>query len=196
MENLDCRGLACPGPVIQVKKVLEKTSPGGSFSIQLDSEASRDNVRRFAESKGALVHIEERKGNNIHLTISKPSDAQTPRHGDAEKKPPVVFIASDTLGKGDDKLGQILMEGFITTLLEQDQVPDRILFLNTGVKLAVEGSTVAATLEKLTDRGCEVLVCGTCLDFLGLMDQLVVGSVSNMYDIQGAMLTASSVISP
>ena len=196
MENLDCRGLACPGPVIQVKKVLEKTSPGGSFSIQLDSEASRDNVRRFAESKGALVNGETGNDGSIVLTITVPSAAEKSGHSGTEQNPPVVLITTETIGTGSEKLGRILMEGFITTLLEQDHVPDRILFLNTGVKLAVKGSAVAGTLEKLADRGCEVLVCGTCLDFLGLMDQLVVGTVSNMYDIQGAMLTASSVISP
>ena len=194
MENLDCRGLACPGPVIQVKKVLEETSPGNSFSIQLDSEASRDNVRRFAQSRGALVSGEEGDGGSFVLKITVSPDAETRRHGDTGKKPPVVLITTETIGTGNEKLGRILMEGFITTLLEQDQVPDRILFLNTGVKLAVTGSSVLDTLEKLTDRGCEILVCGTCLDFFGLMDQLAVGSVSNMYDIQGAMLNATSLI--
>jgi selenium metabolism protein YedF len=194
MENLDCRGLACPGPVIQAKKVLEKTSPGGSFSIKLDSEASRDNVRRFAESKGALVNVEEGNDGEILLTITVPSAAETSGADGAERKPPVVLITAETIGTGSEKLGRILMEGFITTLQEQDQVPDRILFLNTGVKLAVQGSSVLDTLEKLTDRGCEILVCGTCLDFFNLKEKLVAGAVSNMYDIQGAMLTASNVI--
>ena len=194
MKNLDCRGLACPGPVIQVKKTLEEASPGTSFSIDLDSEASRDNVRRFAESRGADIRIEERAEGIIRLTIKAPLDAETRRHGDAEKKNPVVLIAAETIGEGDEKLGRILMEGFINTLLEQDRMPDRILFMNSGVKFTVQGSAVLETLGKMTDRGCEILVCGTCLKFFSLMDKLSVGTVSNMFDIQGALLEAESVI--
>lgn len=201
MKNLDCRGLACPGPVIQVKKTLEETPPGASFSIDLDSEASRDNVRRFAESRGAGVTVQEGAEGDFRLVITASPDAETrPRQGcgaaGTDKRPPVIFIARDTVGSGDDKLGRILMEGFINTLPEQDRIPDSILLMNAGVKLAVQGSAVSGALRILTDRGCEILVCGTCLEFFSLADKLAVGTVSNMYDIQKALLTASSVVSP
>ena len=199
MKNLDCRGLACPGPVIQVKKSLEKTPAGGSFSIDLDSEVSKDNVRRFAEGRGAQVTFQERADGSTRLTIKAPLDTETRlRQGydaaGAGKRPPVIFIAGDTVGSGDDKLGRILMEGFINTLLEQDRLPDQILFMNSGVKLTVQGSVVLDTLQKLTDRGCEILVCGTCLEFFSLMEKVSVGTVSNMFDIQGALLKTVSVI--
>ena len=218
MKNLDCRGLACPGPVIQVKKTLEETPHGASFSIDLDSEVSRDNVRRFAESRGAGVSVQEGAGGSTRLVITVPLDTETrgsayanahrpaspfakatedkaaDKRGDTEKKPPVVFIASETIGEGDDKLGRILMEGFINTLPEQDRIPDKILFMNAGVKFTLQSSAVSGTLKKLTDRGCEILVCGTCLEFFSLTDKLSVGTVSNMFDIQGALLEADSVI--
>jgi selenium metabolism protein YedF len=203
MKNLDCRGLACPGPVIQVKKTLEETPHGASFSIDLDSEVSRDNVRRFAESRGAEVSVREGVEGAVRLFITAPAAPKTGKQGnhtvgitggETGNKPPVVFIAGETIGEGDDKLGRILMEGFINTLLEQDRIPDRILFMNGGVKFAIQASAVSKTLKKLTDRGCEILVCGTCLEFFSLTDKLSVGTVSNMYDIQGALLEADSVI--
>src|SRR5680860_594398 len=194
MKNIDCRNLACPGPVIQVKKTLEETPPGVSFSVDVNSETSRDNVRRFAESRGAGVRIEEGDGEAICLIITVPLDTApvdtvTRGHGDAmfqkkRDKPPVIFITGETLGQGDDKLGRILIEGFINTLLDQDRIPDRILFMNAGVKFAVQGSAVLKTLGKMTDRGCEILVCGTCLEFFFLSDKVSVGTVSNMFDIQ------------
>jgi selenium metabolism protein YedF len=201
MKNLDCRGLPCPGPVIQVKKTLAETPPGASFSIDLDSEASRDNVLRFAESRGAGVTVQEGAEGDFRLVITASPDAETHlRRGygaaGTGKRPPVVFIAGDTVGSGDDKLGRILMEGFINTLPEQDRIPDSILLMNAGVKLAVQGSAVSSALKILTDRGCEVLVCGTCLEFFSLTDKLSVGTVSNMFDIQMILLEASSVISP
>jgi selenium metabolism protein YedF len=198
MKNLDCRGLACPGPVIQVKKTLEETPHGASFSIDLDSEVSRDNVRRFAESRGAGVQIEEGTEGAIRVVITAPAAPETGKRGNGEtgKRPLVVFIASETIGEGDNKLGRILMEGFINTLLEQDRIPDRILFMNGGVKFTIQASAVSNTLKKLTDRGCEILVCGTCLEFFSLTDKFSVGTVSNMYDIQQTLLTASSVVRP
>lgn len=196
MKNLDCRGLACPGPVIQVKKTLEETPDGGSFSIDLDSDASRDNVFRFARSRGAEVQIEEGAERSIRLVITVPMIPETEkwRNGETVTRSPVVLITADTLGEGDDKLGRILIEGFINTLPEQDRVPDRILFLNAGVKLAVQRSTVLDALGKLSDLGCEILVCGTCLEFFSLKDKLAAGTVSNMFDIQRALLEADTVI--
>ena len=198
MKNLDCRGLACPGPVIQVKKNLEEIPHGASFSIDLDSEVSRDNVRRFAESRGAEVSVQEGAEGAVRLVITAPAAPETGKRGNGEtgNKPPVIFIAGETVGSGDDKLGRILMEGFINTLLEQDRIPDRILFMNAGVKFTIQASAVSDTLKKLTDRGCEILVCGTCLEFFSLTDKLSVGTVSNMFDIQGALLEATSVVRP
>jgi selenium metabolism protein YedF len=198
MKNLDCRGLACPGPVIQVKKTLDETPHGASFSIDLDSEASMDNVRRFAESRGAGVSVQEGAEGAVRLVITAPAAPETGKRGNGEtgNRPSVVFIAAETIGEGDDKLGRILMEGFINTLPEQDRAPERILFMNAGVKFTIQGSTVLDSLKKMIDRGCEILVCGTCLDFFSLTDKLSVGTVSNMFDIQGALLEATSVISP
>lgn len=206
MKHLDCTGLTCPGPVIQVKKTLEQTPGGVSFSVDVASEASLDNVRRFAQSRGAAVRWEKTAEGSYRLVITAPSardtdtqadggaDRDTPREGIASGRPPVILITGDTVGKGDDKLGSILMEGFINTLLEQEGAPDRILLMNAGVNLAVEGSAVISSLEALVDRGCEILVCGTCLDFFSLKDRLLVGTVSNMFEIQRALLEADRAV--
>jgi len=190
MEIIDCRGLSCPGPVIQTKKALENLGEGGAIAVDVDSEASRENVRRFAETKGARVNVEE-AGNGVYHLIITASGEEPEKAGDA---PPVVLIADEVLGNGDRKLGKILMEGFINTLAEQEKAPDMILLMNAGVKFAVEDSTVLDIMRDMIDRGSEILVCGTCLDFFGLKEKLAVGMVSNMYDIQRALLTASSVI--
>ena len=38
------------------------------------------------------------------------------------------------------------------------------------------------------------MVCGTCLNFFGITDELKVGEVSNMYDILERMHESSKVI--
>lgn len=192
MKTIDCSGLACPGPVIQAKRELETLSPGESFKVIVDSQASRDNVSRFAQSRGSKVEIAQAGDGVYHLTLT----AAKVDAAEAGMSPPVILIAGDTIGTGDDKLGRILMEGFVNTLAEQEDVPDCIIFMNAGVRFAAEGSSVLGVLRKLTDKGCEILVCGTCLDFFSLKEKLQIGLVSNMYDIQRTILAASSVIRP
>ncbi len=192
MEIIDCRGLACPGPVIQVKKKMEGKPPGSIFAIDVDSEASRENVRRFAQSRGASIFTEEIETGVFRITVTTDSVPTAQK----ELLSPLVFLTSSVLGSGDDKLGGILMEGFVNTLTDQDTVPDKIILMNTGVRLAVEGSPVLDTLTALWESGCEILSCGTCLEYFSLKEKLAVGVVSNMFDIQNALLEAASVIRP
>jgi len=108
--------------------------------------------------------------------------------------PAVVLIPNDGIGRGDDELGGILIRSFLHTLKEVEPLPDTIIFLNAGAKLMVEGSLVVEDLEALEQRGVEILACGTCLGHFGLKDMIVVGQVSNMYSIAGALLGAGSVV--
>ena len=59
---------------------------------------------------------------------------------------------------------------------------------------ACEGSPVLDDLRALETEGIEMLVCGTCLNYLELTDKLAVGQVSNMYDIAETMLRAGTVV--
>jgi selenium metabolism protein YedF len=192
MERFNCRGQACPGPVLQAKAALERLSPGDSFALEVDGEAARDNVRRFAEGRGAAVAVEGLAG-GWRLTVTA---AEPPATAAPAGRPPAVLLASDSLGHGDDKLGRLLMEGFVATLADQAAPPDRVLLMNGGVRLAVEGAPTAAALRALSDRGCEVLACGTCLDFFAVRERLAAGRASNMFEIQKALLEASSVVRP
>jgi selenium metabolism protein YedF len=106
----------------------------------------------------------------------------------------VVVFASDVMGRGNDELGAVLMRAFIHTLAEGASRPDTMIFMNTGVKLAVEGSEVLPDLKALAGKGAKILACGTCLGFFELKDRLGVGVVSNMYDIAEAMLGAGKLV--
>lgn len=188
MKTIDCRGLACPAPVITVKKALEE---GDRLRVLLDEGAPRENVTRFASNRGCLVE-EEPNGTGWALTITpgKPGTATPPpASGDA-----VLMITSDRLGEGPEELGRLLMKNFIHTLLETGGLPERIFFMNTGVFLTTEGSELLEALEKLRGMGVEILSCGLCLDFFALKDKLVVGGTTNMLTTVESILTAPRVI--
>ena len=43
MKEIDCRGMACPQPVVTAKKALDE-SEGQEFILIVDDLAARDNV--------------------------------------------------------------------------------------------------------------------------------------------------------
>lgn len=104
-----------------------------------------------------------------------------------------VFITTDRLGHGDDELGTLLMKNFLYTLARNEEVPAAVMLMNGGVRLACTGSASLDDLSLLAEKGVPVRACGTCLDFLGLKDQLVVGEVGAMVDSVAALL-ASDVV--
>jgi selenium metabolism protein YedF len=106
---------------------------------------------------------------------------------------PTVFIATDGIGQGDPDLARLLMRGFLYTLTECDVPPMRLILMNAGVKLAVEGSDSLGNLRKIADRGVDILACGTCLEFYKLTDSLGVGRITNMYEIAGFLLQGPTV---
>lgn len=61
MATVDCRGISCPQPVLETKKALEKTGTD-EVLVLVDNPASKENVRRFAESQGYRVQTTEEKG--------------------------------------------------------------------------------------------------------------------------------------
>jgi selenium metabolism protein YedF len=105
-----------------------------------------------------------------------------------------VLVTSDTMGRGDDELGTALMGNFLKTLKEMGDELWRLVFLNSGIRLAVEGSPVVETLTELENDGVTILVCGTCLTHFGMLERRKAGQTTNMLDIVTALQAADSVI--
>jgi selenium metabolism protein YedF len=204
---LDARGLACPEPVVRTKKALEE---GGfeRLDVLVDNLAARENVLRFASYSGCSVSgVDEKDGVfTLHIGVAPGSASNGAAGADLEAAAArascaspegaagaTVFIPSDRVGRGDDELGALLMRGFLYALAEAEIQPKRIIFMNSGVKLAVEGSESLDNLRRLAASGVEILACGTCLDFFKIKDKLAVGRVSNMYEIAGFLLEGRSL---
>ena len=189
MNSLDVRGMSCPAPVVSVKRALEAGE--GELRVLLDDGAPRENVRRFAQGRGYTVQEAPfETGFALTLTVAeKPKVKVVAGPGGA-----VMLIGSDRLGDGPEELGRLLMRNFIMTLLDLSELPDRMLFINTGVLLTAAGSEVIEALEALGNRGVEVLSCGICLDFFKKKDALAAGGVTNMFTIAESLLGARSVV--
>ncbi len=193
--RIDCKGLACPQPVLRTKDLIEE-HPQEIVEITVDNEAAKQNVSRFLESQGWNVSVKE-AGEGVFVVTGAPNTCSFATGGsqdqpDAAQKI-VVFLPSARLGEGSDELGSKLMANFITTLKEMDGLW-RIILVNSGVTLASASSATSSLLKELEEGGVEILVCGTCLEYYGLMDKKAVGVTTNMLDIVTSMQLATKVI--
>ena len=64
---LDCRGLACPQPVIQTKKAIAEAE---TVTTVVDNDTAKTNVSRMGRKEGYAVEVEERD-DGIYLHIGK-----------------------------------------------------------------------------------------------------------------------------
>ncbi len=195
MNEIDARGLACPGPVLQTKAAIEEELQE-DIKIIVDNEAAMQNVSRFLESQGFEASSKEDKSN--FYVIGKRGDvsSQTAKEKkqETEQKKIMVMVATDRLGHGNDELGLKLMLNFISTLKEMGSELWRLVFVNNGVKLTTDGSDVLPVLKEYEKEGLHILVCGTCLTYFDLLDKQKVGETTNMLDIVTAMQLADKVI--
>lgn len=196
MKEIDVRGLACPTPVLQTKSAIEEVNQG-LIKVIVDNEASKQNVCRFLESRNFETSIKE-NGDDF-LIIGKRKEGISPEVSTDKKartdtKKIMVMLATDRMGFGDDELGLKLMISYIKTLKEMGAELWRLVFVNNGVKLTIEGSEVLPVLKDYEKDGLHIMVCGTCLTHFNLLDKKQAGETTNMLDIVTAMQLADKVI--
>ena len=192
-QVIDAKGKPCPQPVILAKQAIAQGA--AEFVIEVDNTTAVGNLQRMADNQGYSAQVAE-EGGVYRLTLVRTgaaADCAAVETG-VQPKTYTVFVGRDIIGDGDRTLGTNLMRMFFYTLTEED-LPVSICFMNAGVKLPAGDAQVTEHLKKLVEKGVQVLVCGTCLNFFGIADQLQVGVVSNMYDIVSQMQAAGKVIS-
>lgn len=192
---IDAKGQACPKPVLMAKEAI--TAGESEFTVLVDNTTAVGNLQRLAGNQGFDVSVTEGEGvyslsfvkNGAAPAAEAPAPAAVPCGAGY-----AVFVGRDIIGSGDRELGTNLMRMFFYTLAQSDDLPASILFMNAGVKLPAGDEQVEEHLKALAAKGVEIHVCGTCLNFYGITDQLAVGNVSNMYDIVSKMQEAAKVI--
>ena len=196
MKLIDCKGLGCPEPVIRTKNALDE-NPAAAYEVVVDNETARENVLRFAKNRGHKARWSEDNGLYKILIEAKDSEklaAEAEATSSELFGSPVLLISTNQLGQGSEELGNMLMRNFIYTLTKRDDLPEAIIFMNSGVKLSTVDSPVVEELSELEENGTKILVCGTCLDYYQLKDKHRCGEVSNMYDIADLIFAANRVV--
>lgn len=198
IKIIDAIGKACPMPVIMTKKEIDNKEE--QIITKVDNKIAVENLKRLAASTGFSIEVKEEKDTFI-VAFSKECEVCNEMLGQLEtsKKAPmsdyVVFVGKEYIGEGSEELGKNLMRMFFYTLTESEDLPSYLLFMNGGVKLPTLDPQVVEHLKVLNEKGVNILVCGACLNYYNIADQLKVGTVSNMYEISDKMKQSGKVIS-
>ncbi|MCL2006800.1 MAG: sulfurtransferase-like selenium metabolism protein YedF [Treponema sp.] len=222
MITLDMRGQPCPIPVVNAKKALAVQEVTGVVVI-VDNIVAVQNLEKMAKGTGCAFSYTG-AGTEFRVTITKgpgfKADVQPVQSADAGgsespgqgSRGPLMLITADSMGRGDDpataaggvvlttygfppgELGKILIKGFIFSLTQLDPPPEAIVFLNSGVRLTVEGANTVGDLKTLEDNGTKVYICGTCANYYNLSDKIGVGSIVDMMFITNQLAKASKII--
>jgi len=134
-------------------------------------------------------------GNNLaSLTAASAEARGVDKKRGKRRKRPVIVISNYGMGHAPTELGLKLVQTYLNLLDLDDRLPTAVCLYGEGVKLAVEGSPVLEELRSLAAKDVRVIVCTTCLNFFGLMDQLAAGTPGSMKDIVELQWSVKKVI--
>jgi len=200
MKTIDVKGLKCPLPLIETKKALKQLPDDEVLKIIIDNEISKNNVIRFLTDNGIKPEISKR-GNIFEVLVNQHNvdlenvDAEKYCIIETPESNNYIFVfGKDRLGEGSEDLGFVLAGSLLNTLKEMDNLPTKIIFINSGINLVLKGSPTLLPLKELVKSGVELIVCGTCLNYFNKIDEFAIGRISDMYEILESMTKAGKVI--
>lgn len=195
MVKIDARGLACPRPVMLTKEVVDN----GADQIEtlVDNTVAVSNVERFLRKNGFATSCTE--GNGTYMISARKDRVKSSEFPERQALSPdfedvAVLVCQETLGGRDEALGEVLIKGFLSTLADRDTPPRVVALMNEGVKLTLADHSACDSLKKLEERGVTVLVCGTCTNHFGITEEVLVGTISNMFEITEALFEVERTV--
>ena len=202
MKTLDMRGNPCPIPVVNAQHALAEQGSDG-VAVLVDNFVAVQNLEKMAKGTGCGFSYVDEGASLYKVTVTKdPTKAfasevseavEAPTAGGG-KKGPVVLITADSMGRGAEDLGKLLIKGFIFSLTQLNPLPEAVIFLNGGARLTTEGANTVPDLKALEEKGTNIYTCGTCANYYKLTERLAVGSIVDMMKITNTLAKASCVI--
>ena len=155
MQEINAIGKTCPMPVIMIKKAL-KAYPSESLKILVDNKIATQNIKKMAEQLKLSYRMNKISEMKFEVFLNQVEKETIIEEKVSARKPEenenssyIVVIHSNKIGSGPEELGSLLMKSFLFSLSEQEELPEKILFYNSGARLSVEGSPVLKDLQAM-----------------------------------------------
>ncbi len=202
---IDTRGKLCPQPIIMTRAAIKDCAEGENFEIIVDNNMACSNLLNYLAELSIYPTVQT-EGNEQTLSFiyetKCPVTTEQKSHTDSipTQNPitclnTVLVIKSNQMGIGEEELGKLLIRSYLNTLNQDDSLlPSTIVAYNSGVYCAVEGTDTANTLKELEQKGVKIILCGTCLDYYELKDNIGAGQISNMFQIAETIAKADKVL--
>jgi tRNA 2-thiouridine synthesizing protein A len=58
-NEIDCRGLNCPMPIVRVSQAMNQMEPGEELTVQADDPAFRADIEAWAQMTGNVILVLE-----------------------------------------------------------------------------------------------------------------------------------------
>lgn len=188
--TIDMKGKPCPIPVVEAKKALRGMTKGQTLTVLVDNGIAVENLQKMTDGMGHFASSRQTGEAEFCVCIEVGNAIAERKKGEAF----VVAIGRNRMGAGSDALGEMLMKSYVYALREIAPPPKHLLFFNGGVHLACEGAATLDDLQALREKGTDIQVCGTCLNYYGLSEKLAVGGVTNMDNIATIMAEAERLV--
>ena len=160
--EFNAKGMACPLPVIETKKLLEEYEV---VETTVDNLIATQNLAKLAEQMSYDIDTKKISDEEYIVTISGKGIKEVKVINTLDDSY-VVVINKSIMGHGSEELGKKLMKSFIYTLTEQEILPKKIIFYNGGALLVDKTrSHVLKELQELEENGVEIMCCGACIDY-------------------------------
>jgi selenium metabolism protein YedF len=191
-KTVDARGRSLPETWLMTSVALLDRDCFEVLAI-VDDAAAKEEITHLSAGLNLKTRVEE-KQDQYHISIHKQEGLEALRLASGEYGQTVLVISSTSLGKGDDHWGGQLMTSFVYSLMRLEGFLKTVIFINSGVFLATEGSEVLSYLQHMQECGVEIISSHTCLSYYQLLGKLRVGTVSNMFAITEKIAEAKRLI--
>jgi TusA-related sulfurtransferase len=70
-RSIDCKGMACPMPIVKLSKAMKELSSGNVLAVVADDPGFEPDIKAWCENTGNLLQGLERDGEVITAYVRK-----------------------------------------------------------------------------------------------------------------------------
>ncbi|QVK19865.1 sulfurtransferase-like selenium metabolism protein YedF [Mycoplasmatota bacterium] len=189
VTQFDLRNIGDRNPVVELEKELSNIKSGNRIVCIVTNDSTKNIIENMLSKKGYSFKTTFLREDFYIEFINEVKTKD-------EYRDYVVVIDKLYMGEAEKELGKGLLKSFIYTLCEMNDLPTHVLLYNEGVKLVSDKSELINKFTSLSEKGVEILCCGSCLKYFELVEKIKTGRISNMFEIISVQINASKIIKP